>query len=125
MVELNVGRHAIEKRYSLKLYGVTEEYFDELTEEDIRAEFLDGVTYADLRLKRPAYHDSGVQELWFIDLANQAVILDRRRDRRYTTTEHRKGVVASGVLNGFSVEVDWLWAEPMPNGLDCLRAILS
>src|SRR5437667_10579555 len=43
MVELKFGMRTVDLPYTLRLYGVTEEMFDELVDEDTRAELLDGV----------------------------------------------------------------------------------
>jgi Uma2 family endonuclease len=210
MVELKFGLRTVDLPFTVRLYGVTEKKFDELVEEDTRAELLDGVMivhspalprhdaiagflrgllrmYArnrklgdvfgpdalvhlatcrrfgpdafcfeqsrvptplpedqfegpsdlvvevlspsnredDLDDKRPAYRQAGVSEIWFVDPDAQEIILDRRRGRRCTTTTIGTGRVASRILNGFWVEADWLWADPLPDDLTCLRAILG
>jgi hypothetical protein len=33
--------------------------------------------------------------------------------------------VTSAALPGFWLEADWLWAEPLPDDLECLRLILG
>jgi Uma2 family endonuclease len=43
MVELKLGLRTVDLPYTLRLYGVTEEKFDELVTEDMKAELLDGV----------------------------------------------------------------------------------
>lgn len=43
MIELKNGARTIDLPYSIRLYGVTEEMFDELVDEDTKAELLDGV----------------------------------------------------------------------------------
>jgi Uma2 family endonuclease len=45
MVEIKVGRplRTVDLPYTLRLYGVTEEMFDELVDEDTKAELIDGV----------------------------------------------------------------------------------
>jgi Uma2 family endonuclease len=43
MVELRLGLHTVDVPYTLRLYGVTEEQFDEMVDEDTRAELIDGV----------------------------------------------------------------------------------
>jgi Uma2 family endonuclease len=43
MVEVKLGPRTVDLPYTLRVYGVTEEMFDELTDEDTRAELFDGV----------------------------------------------------------------------------------
>jgi Uma2 family endonuclease len=44
MVELKIeGFESIELPYMLRIYGVTEEMFDEIADEDTKAELIDGV----------------------------------------------------------------------------------
>jgi Uma2 family endonuclease len=79
----------------------------------------------DLNDKRPAYHKAGVREIWLIDPDEQRVIVDRRHGKRYATRTLKKGRLTSTVLRGFWLDVSWLWAEPLPNVLTCLREILG
>jgi Uma2 family endonuclease len=210
MAELKLGPRTVELPYSLRLFGVTEEAFDEMVAEDTRAELLDGVmivhspasprhddvagfvrtlmrVYArrkklglvlgpdslihlatcrklgpdiffieqarvprplprkqfegapglivevlspsnrsdDLDDKRPAYRAAGTRELWFIDPEAQEVLVDRKRRRGYASTQQGEGRVASTVLPGFWLDLAWLWAEELPDDLDCLNQLLS
>jgi Uma2 family endonuclease len=196
--------------YTLRLLAVTEEMFDELVDEDIKAELLDGVMIVhspaslrhddvggfvrslmrffarhkqrgrvlgpdslirltatrkfapdiffikeervphplpdkcfegapdlvveilspsnrkeDLEDKRPAYRKAGVRELWFIDPDEQECLIDRKQQRGYKTTQVSEGRVVSTVLTGFWLDLAWLWAEDLPNDMDCLTQILS
>jgi Uma2 family endonuclease len=43
MVEVKVGLKTIDLPYTIRVYGVTEEMFDELIDEDTKAELIDGV----------------------------------------------------------------------------------
>jgi Uma2 family endonuclease len=43
MVELKLGLRTVDLPYTIRVYGVTEETFDELVDEDTKAELLDGV----------------------------------------------------------------------------------
>jgi Uma2 family endonuclease len=210
MVEVKLGLKTVDLPFTVRLYGVTEELFDELVDEDTKAELLDGVMivhspasprhdddagflrtlmrcYAearrlgkvlgpdslihlascrrfgpdafflrkeqvpvplpeeqfevtpdmvvevlspsnrdyDLEDKRPAYREAGVKEIWFVDFANQELIVDRKRRRRYGEEIVTQGRITSAVLDGFWLDVSWLWAEPLPNVMDCLREILA
>lgn len=79
----------------------------------------------DLKEKRPAYQEAGVKEIWLIDPEEQKVIVDRRRGRRYTTTTMALGRVVSRAVPGFWIEAGWLWVDPLPNVMTCLREILG
>jgi Uma2 family endonuclease len=43
MVEVKIGFKTLDLPYTIRLYGVTEETFDELSDEDTKAELIDGV----------------------------------------------------------------------------------
>jgi Uma2 family endonuclease len=203
-------RKTVDLPYTLRLHGVTEELFDELMDEDIRAELIDGVMIVhspasprhdnvagfvrfllrgyterkrlglvlgpdslvrlrtgrkfapdayflqqkrvpkplpekqfegapdlvvevlspsnrdeDLNDKRPAYHEAGVSEVWLIDPDLEEMMVDRRRGKRDTTTTLAHGRVESRVIPGFWIEPSWLWADPLPNALECLLEILG
>jgi Uma2 family endonuclease len=211
MVELKIrGFETVNLPYTVRLYGVTEEMFDEITDEDTKAELMDGVMivhspaslqhevvggflgglmafYADakglgtvvasgngvvhlttcrkfapdvffirqdrvpsplpkqfegapdlvvevispsnreddLEDKRPAYHEAGVEEIWFVDTEYQEVIVDRKRGKKYVEEIVTAGRATSTTLQGFWVDVAWLWAEPLPNRMACLQEILK
>src|SRR5262249_27751404 len=60
----------IDLPYTIRLYGVTEEIFDELVDEDTRAELLDGVMIVHSPATRP--HDRATRFLgglmdWYVD----------------------------------------------------------
>jgi Uma2 family endonuclease len=209
MVELKLGLRTVDLPYEVRFFGVTEEMFDDLVDEDMKAELLDGVMivhspastlhddvsgflrplmrlYAeerelgkvwgpdalvhlatcrrfgpdlffieqrrvprrrppqfegapdlalevlspsnrayDLDEKRPAYRAAGVREIWLVDPDEREVTVDRRRGAGYTTKTFRRGKVASRVLGGFWLDAAWLWADPLPKVLPCLREILA
>jgi Uma2 family endonuclease len=208
MAELKLGLHTVDVPYTLRLYDVTDEMFDEYVDEDTKAELIDGVmivhspaslrhdgvagfirtlmwVYADekglgrvfgsdglvrlrkgrrvgpdlfflakdrvpqplpkeykgvpdlvlevlspsnrgddLEVKRPAYRAAGVKEIWLVDPDEQQILLDRRRGQRYVTKTISAGRAKSAVLAGFWIEADWLWSDPPPNAMRCLRALL-
>ncbi len=195
--------------YTVRLYGVTEEMFDDLVDEDSRAELINGVMivhspaslqhdnrggflralmsiYAeeralglvlgpdslvhlatcrkfapdiffirqervptplpkqfegapdlvvevlsplnrsdDLDNKRPAYHEAGVEVIWWVDAEYREVIVDRREADGYHEEIVTEGKLFSSVLEGFWIDVSWLWAEPLPNKMACLQEILQ
>jgi Uma2 family endonuclease len=79
----------------------------------------------DLEDKRPAYRQARVPEIWLIDPEEEIVIIDRKRGRDYVTEVLAAGKAYSDVLAGFWLQVEWLWRDPLPDELDCLRAILK
>ncbi len=209
MVEVKFGLRTVDVPYTIRLYGVTDEMFDEMVDEDTKAELIDGVTivhspaslqhgniggflrrlmrcYAadkglglvlgpdglarikksrrvgadiffftknrvprplpkeykgvpdlfvevlspsnrdyDLDEKRSYYREAGVNEMWFVDPEKQRIIVDRRRGLRYVTTKISTGRVKSTALKGFWIEAEWLWTDPLPNEMQCLRDILG
>lgn len=209
MVEVKFGLRAVDLPYTLRLFGVTDEMFDEMVDEDTKAELIDGVMivhspaslrhdnvagflrslmrfYAadkslgsvlgpdglvrikkgrrigadiffldkdrvptplpkeykgvpdlfvevlspsnrdeDLEEKRPLYREAGVKEIWFVDPEGREIIVDRRRGRRYISKTIRTGRVESTVIKGFWIEAEWLWTDPLPNDMQCLRDILG
>jgi Uma2 family endonuclease len=208
MVEVKFGLRTVEVPYTIRLYGVTDEMFDEMVDEDTKAELIDGVMIVhspatlrhdnvagflrtlmrcytadkelglvlgpdglvrikkgrrvgadlfflnkdrvpkplpkeykgvpdlflevlspsnrddDLDEKRPLYREAGVKEIWFVDPDEQQIILDRRRGQRYITKTIHTGRVESAVVRGFWIEADWLWSDPLPNEMQCLRDLL-
>ena len=196
---------SVDLPYTIRIHGVTEEMFDELVDEDMKAELFDGVMIVhspatlehddvtafvrtlmdlyseeeglgkvfgpdslvhlatcrkfgpdgyfvpknrvpergekefegapalvletlspsnrdyDLRDKREAYREAGVKEIWFVDPKNEQILIDRKRGKRYREEVVATGRAASDVLEGFWIDVAWLWADPRPKKTTCLR----
>lgn len=209
MVEVTIASKSLELPYTIRVYDVTEEMFDELVDEDTKAELIDGVMivhspasiqhdhiggflralmsfYADergaglvlgpdalihlgpcrkcapdvffvrrdrvptplpkefegapdlvleilspsnrrddLSEKRAVYRDAGVGEIWFVDTESEQIFVDRKRDGGYVEETVTDGRVSSTALEGFWVTAAWLWSEPLPTLLSCLRTILA
>lgn len=209
MVELKFGFRTVDVPYTIRLYGITDEMFDKMVDEDTKAELIDGVMIVhspaslrhddvagflrtlmrcftedkglglvlgpdglarikktrrvgadilflskdrvpnplpkeykgapdlfvevqspsnrdyDLEDKRSYYREAGVKEMWFVDPQEQQIILDRRRGRRYLSRTISSGHVESTVIKGFWIEAEWLWSDPLPNVMQCLRDILG
>jgi Uma2 family endonuclease len=79
----------------------------------------------DLREKLPRYREAGVEEMWFIDPFTQAIRVETKGPGGYTSRTLASGRLASGVVPGFWIEAAWLWREPLPSTLACLRDILG
>jgi Uma2 family endonuclease len=209
MVEVKFGLRTVDLPYTIRLYGVTDDLFDEMVDEDTKAELIDGVMIVhspaslrhddvagflrtlmrcytadkdlglvlgpdglarikktrrvgadifflahdrvpkplpkeykgvpdlfvevlspsnrdyDLQDKRSYYREAGVKEMWFVDPEEQQIIVDRRRGRRYGSRTISTGRLESTVMKGFWIEAGWLWSDPLPNVMQCLRNILG
>ncbi|MCI0456847.1 MAG: Uma2 family endonuclease [Gemmataceae bacterium] len=79
----------------------------------------------DLEIKRAAYHEAGVTEIWFVDPDREEILVDRRGKKRYTSKTLTKGRLESTALEGFWIDVEWLWADELPDELNCLREIMG
>ncbi len=79
----------------------------------------------DLEIKRPAYQEAGVTEIWFVDPDHEEILVDRRGKKRYTSKTLAKGRLESTAPEGFWINVEWLWADELPDELTCLRAIMG
>jgi Uma2 family endonuclease len=77
------------------------------------------------REKSPLYEKVGVKEIWFVDPNQQQIIIDRLRGRYYVTVRKSSGRVESTVLEGFWIKAEWLWTDPLPDQMQCLRDILG
>ena len=210
MVELKFGWKTIDLPYTIYVPDVTEEMFDELVDEDTKAELLDGVMIVhspaspphnrtagflrnlmdcfteernlgsvygpddlvhlatcrkfapdvfflqrhrvprplpthqfetrpdllievlsssnrrdDLEDKRPAYREARIGEIWFVDRDEQQIIIDRLGKKTYRTSVVSEGRIVSSVVEGFWVDAAWLWTDPHPGVVACLRKILK
>ena len=79
----------------------------------------------DLRRKLPRYREAGVPEMWLIDPYARSMRVEVLTPDGYRTRLLAKGRLASAVLPGFWIDVAWLWREPLPPVLACLRQILA
>lgn len=71
------------------------------------------------------YRSIGVAEIWFIDQARKRVRVLYKREEGYTEQVLGQGVLQSEVIEGFGLEVGWLFAKPLPVELDTLTQLLS
>jgi Uma2 family endonuclease len=79
----------------------------------------------DFNVKRPAYQDAGVKEIWLINPDRQEIFVDRRQKKGYDTTTVTTERLECSAVKGFWVEPTWLWADPLPSAPACLREILG
>jgi Uma2 family endonuclease len=75
--------------------------------------------------KRKIYKEAAVKEIWWVDPLGERIILDRRGAKRYGTGIFTQGCVESTVLAGLRLDTAWLWSDPLPNEMQCLRDILA
>ncbi|MGV3724623.1 MAG: Uma2 family endonuclease [Actinomycetota bacterium] len=75
----------------------------------------------DWREKFHEYQACGVSEYWIIDPAHQTVRLYQLRDGRYEEVAAQDGRLSSTAISGFWLKTEWLWREPPPGALACLR----
>lgn len=80
----------------------------------------------DFGQKLELYRDAGVAEYWIIDPLERRVEFLRLIAGRYEPVSLEDGrIFRSTVLTGFWLNVDWLFAQPLPNAYDCLQEILA
>jgi Uma2 family endonuclease len=68
------------------------------------------------------YESAGVGEYWIIDPERQQVEFYVLREGTYGPVQPTDGRYASAVVDGFWIEVDWLWRRPHPSILEVFRA---
>jgi Uma2 family endonuclease len=73
--------------------------------------------------KYAEYEAEGVREYWIIDPITQRTdFFVLREDGRFTRVDPDKdGLYRSQALDGFSLQVTWLWQRPFPKILDIVR----
>jgi hypothetical protein len=79
MADLQLGLRKVEVPYTLRLYGVTEEMFDEFMTPDIKADLIDGVMIVRLRPGRGGWRSS-MPRLWCSRRAEAASSPELRHD---------------------------------------------
>lgn len=80
----------------------------------------------DLRKKLPRYHQARLPEIWIVDPYARSIRVDTlEAGGTYRTRICTAGALRSAVLPGFWIDVAWLWQDPLPASLPCLRQILA
>jgi Uma2 family endonuclease len=71
------------------------------------------------------YEQAGIPDYWLIDPEReQAEFYELGPDGRYRLAlGGRNGHYRSRVLEGFTLELDWLWQDPLPRSVDLLRRL--
>jgi Uma2 family endonuclease len=87
----------------------------------------------DLKRKLPRYRQARVPEIWMIEPYAKFVQVEvlcadgphAEAAGTYETRTVSSGRLTTAALAGFWLEVAWLWQEPLPSVLTCLRQILA
>jgi Uma2 family endonuclease len=79
----------------------------------------------DLKRKSSLYREAEVSEIYFVDDRDQVVIVERKISDGYRTEPVESGPILSQAIPGFWFNVDWLWARPRPNVMQCLDLVLA
>ncbi len=77
----------------------------------------------DLVSKAQLYREAGVPEVWYVDPRDRVVVVERTQAGRTLKRRYETGVLECLAVPGFWIEVDWLWADPLPDLADCSRKI--
>jgi Uma2 family endonuclease len=79
----------------------------------------------DVREKLPRYREAGIEEIWLVDHFEGTVRVETKAASGYESRTLTAGRLASAVIPGFWIEVAWLWQEPLPSTMGCLREVLG
>jgi Uma2 family endonuclease len=79
----------------------------------------------DVREKLPRYREAGIEEIWLVNPFEQIVLAEIREPGGYTAQRFAAGRLTSRVVPRFWIDVGWLWQEPLPSTMTCLREILG
>ena len=79
----------------------------------------------DYREKLPRYREAGISEIWIVDPFKQELHVERKTDSGYEAKTLASGRLDSAVVQGFWIEVSWLWRDKLPSSLACLRELLG
>ena len=79
----------------------------------------------DIREKLPRYREAGIEEIWVFDASEQAIFVEALESTGYVASRVNAGRLRSPVIPGFWIDVGWLWQEPLPPTLACIREILA
>ncbi|HHW42264.1 Uma2 family endonuclease [Desulfofundulus thermobenzoicus] len=69
------------------------------------------------------YEAAGVKEYWLIDPDRRQAEFYRLGEKGRYRTIHPddSGIYRSEAIPGFWLQVGWLWQEPLPSAIDCLK----
>ena len=79
---------------------------------------------ADLVALEADYRSVGVPEIWFVDQEKQQIRVLCKREEDYAEQLLQQGVMRSEVVEGFWLDVTWLFIPPLPGELEILMQLL-
>jgi Uma2 family endonuclease len=79
----------------------------------------------DEREMLPRYRQAGIEEIWLVDRFDQAVLVEIKEPGGYVSRRLTAGRLTSRVIPGFWIDVGWLWRDPLPSTLACLREVMG
>lgn len=71
------------------------------------------------------YCNLGVEEIWFIDQPRQRVRALRKGRKSYSEEVLTEGILKSKAIEGFWLDVKWLFRQPRPKTRDVLEQLLE
>ena len=80
---------------------------------------------SDMLAKEADYRSIGVPEIWFVDQQRKQVRVLKKGKEGYEEKVMKRGVLRSEVVEGFWLNVEWLFKRPLPNVIDALQKILG
>ncbi len=79
----------------------------------------------DLGRKLQAYKGAGIPEIWFLDERERQLIAVRWTEGSYQSEHYSTGIVTSSAVEGFWIDLAWLWANPLPGAFACASRIVA
>ena len=79
----------------------------------------------DLNRKAAVYREAEVPEIIFVDGRDKVLIVERLVGDAYETIRLESGRWESSAIEGFWLDVSWLWEDPLPGPFECLNTILG
>ncbi len=80
---------------------------------------------ADILSREADYRSIGVSEMWFVDQQKKQVRVLRKRGEDYEEQILTEGVLASEAVEGFWLQVEWLFQKPLPSTWQVLQQLLA
>lgn len=74
----------------------------------------------DYDTKLPAYREGRVGEIWLIDAERRQFEAHALDGENYVTQTIATGSWSSIAIAGLTVQIDWLWRDPLPSVSECL-----
>lgn len=79
----------------------------------------------DYENKRGRYEEGGVLEYWIIDPMEQTATFLVREGASFVERQPEDHLYKSKVLEGFELDVRWLWQRPLPRTLPIVQRLLG